>query len=607
LCLADYHVSDGKCVSCPGQEKNDAGDDTLKGDSVCDILPVYSFDVGATLAMHYPWTWTSSRGLEAQPRTPGDVHVAACRSMVIVTWSSQEIFPLDYENQWQQDGDSFGYISSFSVGAGAPRMISNFKMPVCSEMGGVTASPDCSVIAALCISRKSPDEGIPGFTTNLVDDNRDDQGRPPFGWDHVWEQQPDPESAKQQILNAYLFEWSGGAVSDAPDNSVLVNTAIGGWRYGSWAVALNARKSLYSITLKTTLYGGGTYHEGAVRFEMSRPDFALVEGSNKWGCGDGHVLRNVQAYNDDKGKSGFWCWTDAPGTTYSTYFAESGDDGDKVHEHSLLAVEGHPTAIGGPTDIVSRGSNGWLGVLSTLESSSSTKMKVGLAEVPRGEVAWLNLTGHGGEGVSWPKLARLSGEQDRFLLGWGVFEPSNKWTSDDDRPMPTRFHIAEVDHKGAMLSQVYQVDNTGWDVGTEWVTVPETSCVAWASAWSDTQGPRGQYGSWEHGAAFDGLYSNTLRLSIYCPQASTPVPTLAPTRVPTPPPTPAPTLAPTPAPTPAPTLAPTTAPTPAPTSVSGSCPETCYGYSCNYWAQYGYGCDVLTNTYRCDCGGCSCT
>ena len=37
------------------------------------------------------------------------------------------------------------------------------------------------------------------------------------------------------------------------------------WRYGNWEVALNAKKSIYSIALKTTLYGGGTYHEGMVR------------------------------------------------------------------------------------------------------------------------------------------------------------------------------------------------------------------------------------------------------------------------------------------------------------------------------------------------------
>merc|ERR1711948_114254 len=41
----------------------------------------------------------------------------------------------------------------------------------------------------------------------------------------------------------------------------------------------------------------------------------------------------------------------------------------------------------------------------------------------------------------------------------------------------------------------------------------------------------------------------------------------------------------------------TPAPTPAPTS---SCPETCYGYTCDFWGQHGYSCSVLNSTYRCD-------
>jgi len=242
-------------------------------------------------------------------------------------------------------------------------------------------------------------------------------------------------------------------------------------------------------------------------------------------------------------------------------------------------------AIGGPTDIVSRGSKGWLGVMSTLETSSSTKMKVGLSELPVGRVRWLDLADHGSQGVSWPKLARLgttAEESDRFLLGWAVYEPS----LEGELPKPTRFHLAEVDHRGVVTGPVHQIDNTAWDVKTQWVTVPETGCVAWAFAWSDKKGPRGHYALWEQGA--ESFYSKKLRVSNYCPvatarpterpQPSTPLsratlrPTPRPTPFPTPRPTPAtqaptpdPTLAPTLAPTPVPTPAPTTAPTPVPT------------------------------------------
>merc|ERR1740120_406525 len=46
---------------------------------------------------------------------------------------------------------------------------------------------------------------------------------------------------------------------------------------------------------------------------------------------------------------------------------------------------------------------------------------------------------------------------------------------------------------------------------------------------------------------------------------------------------------------------PTSGPSPAP----GSCPQTCSSNTCNFWVQQGYSCDALTNTYRCDCSGCS--
>ena len=39
---------------------------------------------------------------------------------------------------------------------------------------------------------------------------------------------------------------------------------------------------------------------------------------------------------------------------------------------------------------------------------------------------------------------------------------------------------------------------------------------------------------------------------------------------------------------------------------AGNCPSTCYGTTCDYWVSAGYTCDTMTNTYKCDCSGCSC-
>merc|ERR1740129_332150 len=137
-------------------------------------------------------------GLNAQPRVVRDFHATACQDKRIVSWTSQALRPFDYDNQWQQDGDTFGHVAVFRMAADGVEMTANVKMSMCTEMGGLTASSDCSVIAVLCVSRKSPNEGIPNFKVDLVDANKDDQGRAPFGWNHIHEQQPDPESAKRQ-------------------------------------------------------------------------------------------------------------------------------------------------------------------------------------------------------------------------------------------------------------------------------------------------------------------------------------------------------------------------------------------------------------------------
>ena len=38
----------------------------------------------------------------------------------------------------------------------------------------------------------------------------------------------------------------------------------------------------------------------------------------------------------------------------------------------------------------------------------------------------------------------------------------------------------------------------------------------------------------------------------------------------------------------------------------GACPETCYGYTCDYWVLNSLDCSTMENTYDCDCNGCAC-
>jgi hypothetical protein len=55
-------------------------------------------------------------------------------------------------------------------------------------------------------------------------------------------------------------------------------------------------------------------------------------------------------------------------------------------------------------------------------------MRLGLADLPGGDVTWLDLA-RPGESVSWPRLARLgdaSEESDLYLLGWADVIPSEE-------------------------------------------------------------------------------------------------------------------------------------------------------------------------------------
>jgi len=170
---------------------------------------------------------------------------------------------------------------------------------------------------------------------------------------------------------------------------------------------------------------------------------------------------------------------------------------------------------GGATDIVSRGSKGWLGVFAVLEDArSSAGQKIGVATLPEGQVTFLDLA-KPGMSASWPHLARFGQEdEDTFLLGWSDLETSSTW---DRMPQPSSFHLAEVDSKGSIKAQ-HEIAGTSWTDTSEWATIPNSGCVVWANVWSDSAGPNGKYGSWEQGDEFDALFSSSLRLTLVCPE-----------------------------------------------------------------------------------------
>lgn len=334
----------------------------------------------------------------------------------------------------------------------------------------------------------------------------------------------------------YLLEWTNGDLVARPDASLLVNKAIGGWRYGHWALSLNSPADVYSISLKTTLFGGGVYHEGDVHLAVSRAsgDFTHAPDlSDGWACATGHTLWNTLAYNAALDKWGRWCWTDGNAggvTAYADWFKVVRATGSAAEVYRIVPAgkDGKHGNDGGTSDLVSFGTKGWVGVLTGPEPGSDLT-RVGVVRLPAGGqsefaanpsafgISWLSGLVDAGKGAGWAKLAHVGSTAegtDRFLLGWAQRGAQMK-----DPPLPEKFFLAEVDHTGRRLGAAIQVDNAGWGEKTDWVTIPASGCVAWPHAWGDESGPKGPYGSWKSTADkfMEGLYSTKLHITVYCP------------------------------------------------------------------------------------------
>merc|ERR1719188_1222048 len=107
--------------------------------------------------------------------------------------------------------------------------------------------------------------------------------------------------ANSRRWKAYVYEWTSGTIAAAPDASFTVSEAIGSWRYGSQSLRLDGAGTVYSVHLKTVVNN----HEGSLQTMIRRSD--LANSDNRWGCGAGHVMWNVQAWNEAKQKRGHWC------------------------------------------------------------------------------------------------------------------------------------------------------------------------------------------------------------------------------------------------------------------------------------------------------------
>merc|ERR1740121_1240477 len=163
------------------------------------------------------------------------------------------------------------------------------------------------------------------------------------------------------VFSPFRFRWPSEAVAAAPDASFTVSEAIGSWRYGTQSLRLDGAGTMYSVHLKVVVNN----HEGSIQTMIRRSD--LSNWDNVWGCGAGHVMWNVQAWNEAKHARASWCWTDGQGANNVWFRGDSGN----IHVASLIHTnrgksEDRRWYTGGPTDLVSRGHKGWIGIFTSL-------------------------------------------------------------------------------------------------------------------------------------------------------------------------------------------------------------------------------------------------
>ena len=539
-CVKDRHVKSGKCAPCPSGSHKEAGDNTLDGDTGCTIVSVYSFDVGTTASVAANVMIWINGGFDWNPTRVRDMQSAACKSTLIVAWTAQFRRPPEKDSRYAPEGATIGYLSSFSATPEDVKLKLSVQLPYCLEMGEVVASSDCDLIAVLCLSRHPPSVWGKSFKQDLVEEAR-------VTGHSIWGRKTEPKKdGTTEILSIYLLEWYGGAISDAPSAVFLINNAINTWRYGNYAIAMNPEGTYYSINVPITVWGGDLqYHAADMHQTFYRPlpasgkflryDWQLTDD---YACGTGHTHWNVLTYNDALDKWGRWCWTDLDKNT--VWFRVAGERGKR----SKLMTLGDYVAVnnkeitsrqgGGPSDIVSFGSKGWLGALTGpgplghVDWPSQTT-RTGIVLLPPSHalyndedypVHWLQ-TASNGKSYGYAKLQHVGGtsvgeDADRFLFGYAEL-------SDKKEPWkirkPQRFVVQEINHKGEVLGDAkHVIHNSGWSERTKWTWMPESGCVVWAHAWGDESGPLGAYGSRDKAPA-NGLYTNILRINSYCPRS----------------------------------------------------------------------------------------
>lgn len=445
---------------------------------------------------------------------------AAFGDTFIVSWSGVTPF---IETDTSQRRGYFGHLSTFNfTEADGFKKVNDFWYEACLYgMGEVTISKDGQIIGALCAAL--PETHIPGA---IGDDP------PKYGVNRI----------KSRRNKLYLFEWQGGKITQEPDVIVLLQTNIGGAKYGHWSIKLNDDATKYFIRVKVSTHHGG--HESAVSKTITRGTYASYSNnSSNTGCGGGHSISNRVVYNTELDAWAIFCGVDAA----------RGVKWVRADERRLAKIIDFdpkgplPYAAGGAANMISRGSKGWmaavLGPSEILKGATDgitgrgpredalrerlQDQLVGIRKLPPLAKTYLdNIEDYP---ITWitpcdsvksryprrPGLVQLhnwgiGGEKsDRMLLG---FSPSMRFQGISDE-----YHVVEINGEGEMIHDPVVLQKGAWGEDSLGVHLSASGCVVFPFAWVDEDVPTFKYPTWNEAIE---KRSKFLRLTAVCPDNS---------------------------------------------------------------------------------------
>lgn len=434
---------------------------------------------GLMAACESPWT-IRLLAYDPTPVVPRRMYFASCttpagtpRLYVSATLTSSTVVSASENGLAGNSGVVFtaDLQGSSLVQSGAPR-----QLPECSEMHGIAAKSDCSVIGVLCRRPTyASKNGAP--TKDMVAAITDTAAR-------NWLTQPVSADGKTTSDEEWLYEWPTGDLSAAP-KTYVASKAIGSWEYGRQELVYGEKDNSYGLSLKSTVYGpdGNQRHEGDALLIVDRSNYSINLGRGwTWGCASGHTLFNHLAYNPANSRYAVTCGSDLGLDPNPGGFA-----GIWVHAEkgTSKGVQNAPfwqslNFGGGPTSLLPLDDGGYLGVIAGASTAfgpgtnfraSGPVSSIGLARYDQdgnlvGSIKWL--VDNSGTFYSYPQLVSLG--NGTFLLGYGEMVTlaeqqaamAANMNIDDSFRIPGAFHVRQVDQSGTPLGPDQTLTNAGW-------------------------------------------------------------------------------------------------------------------------------------------------